>query len=346
MILQQPRSILRNALRRRYGLDPKLSAQRQYNEQFAYGHREILLEYSELPSDLIFKAIIPHGKIMPHALDPIVPSYDILDGSEILQLLWRDDSSKEASKLGISNVTPIGAPFLYALANRKQGISTTIENLQALSNNYKWALNNQQDLLDNSRQVTYFPLHSWDGDVHTHKVPEDFLLRRIDPKRVKVCLGFLDFCDPEVRKVYTDIGWQLTCAGVRASKIVGSPAGGRQKFLYELANIIDDADFIIANEFTTGLLYAAAAGKQIGILPTNKTHDLVYSSWESSKGFHKTLQLQMEQFPWLWGKKTSPDKIMSDMGTALGISSFRGADFFQNHIQKMKLSGYGLNLIE
>ncbi len=343
MILQQPRTILKNALRRRYGLDPKLSAQRQYNEQFAYGHREILLEYSELPSDLIFKAIIPHGKIMPHALDPIVPSYDILDGSEILQLLWRDDSSNEARKLGILNVKPIGSPYLYALANKNQSISTTIKNLQMLSRDYKWSLNEHQDVLETSHKVLYLPLHGWEGDVHKHAVPEDFLLRKIDPKRVKVCLGFLDFCDPEVRKIYIDLGWQLTCAGARDSLIVNSPAGGRRKFLYQLTEIFDDADFIVANEFTTGLFYAAARGKSIGILPTTNRHEVTYSSWESIENFHDTLSLQREILPWLWGEKVLPQRMMSDMATALGVESFRQADFFHKQVEKIEFRGYGKN---
>lgn len=330
----------------RYGINLRIAIENQYTEQFQYGHREILLEYANLSMDLMFKAIIPHGKITPHFVNPIRPSYEIRDGSEILQLLWRDDSSQEARKLGFVNTKSMGTPFLYALANQKQTISSTVKNLNSLSSNFTWVTNQQQNVLEGSRKITYFPLHSWEGNVHQHTVPQDFLLKRIDPSRVTVCLGFLDFCNPEVRKTYTELGWQLTCAGVRESKIVGSPSGGRNRFLYNLIEIISDADFIVANEFTTGLFYAAAQGKGIGILPTTNHHELIYSSWENGNDFNMQLNKERELFPWLWGEIASKDRIMSDLTTALGIESFKQPEFFQTSVEKITWSGYGSNIIK
>ena len=343
MIFKKTRRYFRNLLRNRYGFNLESIRQKQYYEQFAYGHREVLLEYSGLPSNLLFKAVIPHGKIAPHSLDPIVPVFDVESGEELLQLLWRDDSIREANSIGAKSVISVGAPFLYALSNRGQSIEETTAKIKHLSENYDWTSSQESRILNSREKITYLPLHSWDGDVHKHIVPENYLLKKIDPKRITVCLGFLDFCNPEVRDVYLTNGWELTCAGARASKIVGSPAGGRENFLYELMKIFDHSDLVISNEFTTGLFYAAARGKKIGILPTGSSQELIYSSWSSEASFNDVLEKQRSTFGWLWGDAATPSKIFSDLSCSLGIESFRSPDFFKNEIDKTEFSGYGIN---
>lgn len=345
MILKGVRRVARSALRNRYSINLSAERLKQYQEQFAYGHREILLDYADLSRELIFKALIPHGKITSHALDPIRPHFDLIDGTEMLQLLWRDDACKEAFEVGVKRVSSIGAPFLYTLANLGQPIQKTKENIRDLSVKFNWKTNNQEDFLKSQNKIAYLPMHSWEGDVHLHHVSKDSVLRRVDPKRVIVCLGFLDFCDPSVRRVYEDCGWNLTCAGIRDSMIPSSPAGGREKFLYELANIFSDVDVVVSNEFTTGLFYACALGKDVGVIHESKDYEFEYSSWGSAKHFREILALQEMTYPWLWGNKSAPENIELDIRTALGIKSFKEPVFFHNEVEKIRFMGYGVNTL-
>ena len=338
------RRSLRDSLRQRYAIDFASSLQGQYKEQFAYGHREILLDYAGLSREMIFKAVIPHGKITPHALDPILPQFDLKNEKELLQLLWRDDAVLEASIAGVEKVRSIGAPFLYALFNSGQAINKTRENLNAVAKNMKWANGGYEDLLDTFNKIVYMPIHSWEGDVVRHRLAIDSPLRRIDPKKIIVCLGFLDFCNPSVRKVYEDCGWKLTCAGVRDSMILNSPAGGREEFLYSLADIFSNADAVVGNELTTGLFYAAALGKPIAVIQGLTEHNLSYSSWNSDATFQNGLNLQRMTFPWLYGEKCTSDQILKDLENALGVQSFREPVFFQTEVETLKFHSGSLGL--
>jgi hypothetical protein len=331
------RRSIRNTLRIRYAINFAAAVQGQYREQFAYGHREVLLDYAEMSRDLIFKAVIPHGKIAPHALDPILAHFDLSNDQALPQLLWRDDSNTEALKAGVEGVRSIGAPFLYALANSGQTIKKTKENLNSLASNTIWKTDDQEEILNSFDKILYMPIHSWEGDVVNHFIPIDSLLRKVDPMRVVVCLGFLDFCNPNVRKVYEDCGWKLTCAGVRDSMILNSPAGGREKFLYSLANIFSEADIVIANEFTTGLFYAASLGKPIAIIQGLTENKLTYSSWNSNETFQNVLNLQQATFPWLYGGACTPGQILKDLENALGVNSFKEPAFFQKEVETLRI---------
>ena len=338
MFLGQARRITRNFLRNRYGFNFKEARLNQYQEQFAYGHREVLLDYSNQPRNIVFKAILAHGKILPHSLDPIIPAFDILDGKEISQLLWRDDALEDAKLAGVTSAFAIGAPFLYVLSNLGQTISQTRSNIVDLSNYLCLSPKMKINDIANSKKVTYFPLHSWEGDVNQHSISSKFLLKELDPKRVRVCLGFLDYCDPAVRKVYEQFGWETVCAGVRDSMIIGSPAGGRERFLYSLAEIISDADFVIANEFTTALFYAAALGKKIAIIESPELQSLSFSTWNDNGSFNSLIGGPKKLYPWLIDGDCNADQISRDIHTALGVHSFKEPSFFQTQVDKIEFN--------
>jgi len=337
MFLESARRLLRNSLRNRYSIDLSQARNRQYQEQFAYGHREVLLDYAGLSRDLMFKAVISHGKILPHSLDPISPVYDIFDDLEIPQLLWRDDAVEDAKGAGVTQANSIGSPFLYALTNLGQSLRDTRMLIKSSASQMSLTFDQRLNQIANSKKITYLPLHSWEGDVNSHNIPQSFLLKELNPSRVTVCLGYLDFCDPIVRRLYEEIGWKVTCAGIRDSMIMSSPAGGREKFLYELTDIFSGSDSIIANEFTTGLFYAAAVGKHVAILSSVGSHYLSYSNWNTHASFQSLIEGPKQMYPWLLGEKFDSEIIEKDIQTALGILSFKEPNFFKTQVEKISV---------
>ena len=281
----------------------------------------------------------------PTSIDPIQKLNDE-KGNPILQLRWREDSAREADKLNIKNVNPIGSPFLYALSNLGY---TQIEMSNLISKsvgNFDWPRENieQHRYLSELKKILYMPLHTWDGDVHVHQLPDDSPLFGLKNSKVTALLGFLDFCDPNVRNYYIEMGWNVECAGVRSSKITGSPAGSRNKFLYNLHEIMSKHEIIVSNEFTTGLYYAASIGKKIGILNQSSSHELKYSSWQDRPHFEKRMKLIRDHYDWLIGG--SERGAFSDtVEVALGLRSMRSPEYFRDNIEILEFRSYGENKV-
>jgi hypothetical protein len=122
LLVSSLRQNLRARLQDRYGVPRVQQELNQYSEQMAYGHREVLINYLELPQDAYFEAILTHGKILPNRLDPIRPQFS-RDGAPLLQALWRSDAEEESRELHIANVFSIGATGLYELNNLGIGIN-------------------------------------------------------------------------------------------------------------------------------------------------------------------------------------------------------------------------------
>jgi hypothetical protein len=319
------RDALRNRLQRRYDTSGLPDLQRFYGEQMAYGHREVLLEYLNLSKENYFKAVITHGKILPDEIDPILPIFDNF-GRQIMQVLWRGDAQTQAANKGV-NAISIGATGIYAMLNKGYSVDEISRNIASVSEEHSWS-QNKSELLDmlSNKKILYMPVHSWDGDVIKRSLEDIEFLCKLDSKNIVVCLGFLDFADPECRYLYTSAGFRVECAGVRASKIFGSPAGGREKFLYSLIDLIEQSDFVLADELTTGQLYAACLGKHIGILPINKRSELSYSKWRNSDSFQKDMKNQRDYFSWLSGQKVSKESIYKDVSVSLGLGEIKSPD--------------------
>lgn len=330
---------------KRYSNNPVPIEMELYGEQFAYGHREVLLRYCETSEKYMFKAHIPHGGVSPASIDQINRLNDE-NGSPILQLRWRSDAALEAQEASIKNVTPIGAPFLYALSNIGCERDQISDQIQQSVGKFEWPREslNQSEYLADSQNILYMPLHTWDGDVHIHKIPSDSPLRRLKKNNITVLLGFLDFCDPIIRRFYSEMGWKVECAGVRSSKITGSPAGSRNNFLYNLHEIFSRNDIVISNEFTTGLYYAAAMGKKIGILNQALNYELKYSSWQDQSQFSKRMNLIRDYYDWLIGGNdgASFTKIVE---TALGLKSMRTSEYLKENVELVEFKSYGKNRI-
>jgi hypothetical protein len=316
------RNYLRRKLLNRYGRSEAEFLINAYSEQLAYGHREVLVKYLNLPKKAYFKAVLTHGKVLPFELDPISKVLDQFE-RPILQVLWRSDAEVEAELNGIQNVLSIGATGLYALDNIGHRINKSRQNIENFSNNHTWA-KSKKELLSviGEKKILIMPFHSWDGDSVKHLSSTFSFLSQTNPANVRVCLGYLDFCNPKIREIYNSYGWRIECAGVRASKQFGSPVGGREEFLYQLFDILNWSDIVLGDELNTGMLYAVCLGKKIGLLPSSAQFEYDYSKWTTSVAAQEIQNKVRLLFPWLIGELISPQIIMNDLFSALGIEKF------------------------
>lgn len=344
-MLENLRKKARRYMVKRYSNNPVPIELQLYGEQFAYGHREILLKYCGISENYMFKAHIPHGGVSPASIDPI-NRIDDDNGNPILQLRWRHDSDVEAEEANIKNVTPIGAPFLYALSNLGYTPEQISYQIQKSVGNFDWPRESseQSKYLSESKNILYMPLHSWDGDVHVHQIPKDSPLTKLRNSKITVLLGFLDFCDPDTRNAYAELGWNVECAGVRSSKITGSPAGGRNSFLYNLHNLMEKNDTVVSNEFTTGLFYAASMGKKMGILNQSINYELKYSSWQERSQYEKRMIQIRSYYEWLIGGSFTRESLNEKVEMALGLRSFRSPEFLKDSVELLEFRSYGKNL--
>lgn len=323
-MLSRMRSNIRNRLRKRYG--QYVSDVSLFGEQFAYGHREVLLEYAGLPLDRMFAAVIPHGKVAPHFLDPITACFDN-SGEELLTLLWRDDAVKEANEANIWNVDAIGSPILYAMLNLKfdkvqikRNVIRAIEIAQRIDH--------ESDLL-NFKKILYMPCHSWDGEVIAHKIDDQYIINKFNPSQVTVLLGYLDFCNPVTFAYYKKLGFEIACCGVRASKVAGSPAGGRERFLYNLVGLMTSHDIVVSNDFTTGLIYSYAVGKPGFLLRDSGQQNLLFSSYGDQNQFETMMTTYAKYFDFLKvDTNYEIDYRLRQILTALGFESIKDPEYF------------------
>jgi hypothetical protein len=315
------RQNLREALHSRYDTSGLNDVQKYYDEQFYYGHREVLLKYLNISEEYYFKVILSHGNIFPDWFDPIKSRFD-RNQNELLQIVWRGDTADSACKRGI-NATAIGAIGLYALENMGQSMETSKKNIISLARNYSWE-NNVKSLVESldNKKVLYMPFHSWEGDVVEHGNQSVEILS-ILAENITVCLGYLDFVDPKCRDIYQKFNLKMTCAGARSTMLLDSPAGGRKNFLNSLFEIISKHDVIIADEMTTGIFYGALLGKEVGLIPKPLDIDLNYSSWRNSDKLNQFNSKVRKMWPWLSGVKCDEEKIYADISAALGIESFK-----------------------
>ena len=326
-MLSDMKQTLRSWLVHRYSTNSAHMFRDQFGEQLAYGHREVLIKYMGLPKSAYFKASLTHSMTLPHSIENLRVILD-QKHAPLLQLLWRSDAEQEAKLNNISGIRTIGATGIYALLNLGFSLKDISTQIKKVSSQHYWS-SDSLELIDflHDKKVLYLPTHSWDGDVVNYKPSNLEMLRKLNPDNVRVLLGYLDFCDPKKRTLLQDFGWKLECAGVRASKVFGSPAGGRVNFLYELFKIIEWSDIVIADSYTTGLFYSACLGKNIGVLPLDLI-ELEYSYWrkDASDDYMVYENKVKNLFPWLYGKEVDKETIFNDIATSLGLDKIKSPE--------------------
>lgn len=250
-----------------------------FTDQFVYGHREILLNYAELPSNSILLGKLQHGAT------PI--NYDInfnspkFRGNRSPFWVFMKESEIAAHKSGHHNVKAIGAPWLYLIS--------------LLENNEK-----KHDLP--SSKFLIMPEHSTVNYINRTSA-------KIKNKRAKffrdlvgnnlstVCLHWNDFLDTETRQAFIDLGFKVTCVGTGFNLTPWSPGGDRVRFLPNLRNLLETHTHWVGESFNTSMFYAMSMGLNIGIFVDNPNYfEMGKSGYAISDGhFLKIHNLYLEE---------------------------------------------------
>lgn len=245
------RAIAARATRLLVGLD---EVEALYNDQFTYGHREILLTYLGLPNDTVFTGYLPHGGL----LDGWPPGGPGLKrdpyGREMTQWLWNERWRDKALAAGAKRVFSIGAPWLYLLHN--EGLAPA------------WDVN-AHARFTNGTGIVFFASHSTEDALVPLPVfarEGRVLKERFPGDPLTVCLYWLDYLRPEVVECFRDQGFEVVCNGVRSLYVQESQAGNRSNFLSHQLGLLMDSSIVVCGELSHALMYAASLGKHVHVL--------------------------------------------------------------------------------
>lgn len=218
------------------------------NEQFAYGHREILLRSYGLPENFVFPALVQHGWMINanyrhHRYKNLIQKYP--------DLVW-------SSRITVESKNPktiaIGSAWSHLL--KLKGFYLDDETGYLLS---------ESNGTNGNGYNLYIPVHS-DRQFQIYEKLNFPEKSSKSNSRNIVCLGWQDFVNPRIRLACDESGWQYTCAGYRGvlgPEVPWSNAGGRSDFLFNLFDIINNAENIFFDEPSTAFWYALSLGKRV-----------------------------------------------------------------------------------
>ena len=281
-----------------------------FYEQFMYGHREILLAYarnadSSPSTRAILSAGLQHGwagdaniwRVRHRNLTP-APRY-------VWEKRFENDLPKSTKNIAI------GAPWLYLL------------NLLGIEKGIEYRLKNCSE----KKEFLIFPGHNmWNTNKPlTDQANEFYEITK--GKSATVCLYWIDFLQPRIRRAYEELGFKIECVG-----FLGNPTHsiqsniGRSEFLLELVELMLNHETILADEFSSGVLYGASIGLKIMFIDDYRTkeHDEILSKDRDGSylGFYATASEWLENcFPEIYSTRDSGKKFIDFSYQELGADS-------------------------
>jgi hypothetical protein len=217
-----------------------------FEEQFMYGHREILLNFAmqdneKLSSESFLAAGLSHGWA------PNFEVWKVRDRALRKKSRYVWNSPTQIKNFEKYRQVPIGSPWLYLL--KSLGISEgKVAELPIVAN----------------RKNLIIPFHSEGHEIKSIYKQVEHYKSVVDPQETTICLFWLDFCDPLNRRIYRDAGFNLECVGythrVSNSYKIGQP---RTFFLLNLLELMLQHRVYITDSISTSFFYAAALGKNI-----------------------------------------------------------------------------------
>lgn len=233
-------------------------------EQFAYGHVDVLRRYVGAPDDVFLAGLLPHdewGAVQFGA----VGAFRGPDGRQLPIWTWTEAWRDWHLRQGAKRAFAIGAPWLYLM--RMRGVSPVWEGPSSRVSHA-------------ARSQVYLPLHSWERETLDLKSRAAQLADILEPSATVVLLGWGDFLSRDTRRAYERAGFDVDCSGYRGGEMApASPMGDRSVFLDNLMDILLSADRVVSEEVATGLVYAAALGVQVHVMPQLRALSRGASDW-------------------------------------------------------------------
>lgn len=200
-----------------------------------YGHAHVLARYcgiSGRPPRIW--GYLQHGW-------SVYDGFDADDGpvAGAPRLVWSDGPRRRGAAAGNRRYAVIGAPFGYLMAMNPVG---------------------EHEL--SRRGTIFYPFHGWEGQqvLGDHRTLAAEIAEREEPP-VTVCLYWMEYRYPQVREVYESFGFRVITHGRRGGGYRNTDPWFLDKQLAELRRHRRAA----SNRLCTALLYAAAAGCDIGV---------------------------------------------------------------------------------
>ena len=231
-----------------YAVDGDYS-RRMFGEQFAYGHREILLKYCGLDFSTQIIGNLQHGVYgYKQQIDFRRPRF--IGGKPSTFWVYSKMYKEIGKSLGHDNVTAIGAPWLYlrkCISEEMKSIST-------------------------KNEILVMPSHSQSTNVSVSSAGEKRKRAKafrdvIGPQQATVCLYAMDICDPEVVEAYFDEGFRITCIGSSIHHPSWSQSGNRIRSLNKLMTLMKSHQTLVTDSYGSHLLYGITMGMEIGVFP-------------------------------------------------------------------------------
>jgi len=279
-----------------------------FDEQFMYGHREILLSSALCANSSLSKSsILAGGLLHGWAFDPSIWRVRKGNLQRAPRYVWhRKFQEKLPNSTG--NIA-IGSPWLYLL--RELGIEK----------------HSQVRLLNNIPiDVLIFPGHNL---LYTSKDITQQVSKYKDlvgSRQATVCLYWLDFLDYLTHQSFIDAGFKVVCIGYTPRGKYGySSKGGRVTFLPRLLELFAGHDLVLADELGSGVIYAASIGKDILLCPDSQSR-AIQSDLAEIMGINGEFYLTADDWlenhePYLWKSGKSTPRLVQIAWEELGESS-------------------------
>lgn len=220
-----------------------------FSEQFAYGHREILLKYCGLDYSTQLIGNLQHGVFnQEQKIDFRTPRY--LSGRRTNYWVFSKQTEAQGKSKGYSNVTAIGSPWFY-LREAVQRIEQTKQVAEGFL------------VMPSHSQTTVVSVSS----VSQKKERAKSFRRIIGNQRATVLLHAVDICDPETTEAYLDEGFRVLCIGSSSHLPRWSSSGNRIRSLYKLLSLMESHTHLLTDDYGTHLFYAIDMNLKIGIFP-------------------------------------------------------------------------------
>ncbi len=273
-----------------------------FKVQFAYGQREILLDYMGLDRSTLLMGILQHGfSYQDDEADCITPRLKSFRRSP----LWVYSEKRELSlkEKGFKNVKAIGAPWLYLPP------STTFSRMQPKKDRF-----------------IVFPIHT---SLSVDVSPSDYEIRKkiqywksvAAGSPLTICLYWSDYLEWRWRWIAEDEGISVTVVGVGELDTVWSPHSTRIDFLTNLKSLLGEYSHAIFETFTSGIVYAISAGLSVGYFPQTQTE------YESRLQAHLEGDRWMaKHIPGIVGEFVEARTLLDKNNEMLGVQSYRTPD--------------------
>lgn len=195
-----------------------------------YGHAHILAEYCGLSpeSPPPVRGMIQHGWTFVHGF-----GYAHVTDWSLAKYVWSDVCRRRGEAIGWRNYFVIGAPFLYLM--------------QLLA-----------DPGEEREGTIWYPFHGTKDYESVqgshHELIEE--IRDTEDGPVTMCLYYVEYEDPETRRLYEDAGFRVITHGHRGSQWQGTD----RFFLHRQLAEQRRHRRVASNRLTTAVMYGIAAG--------------------------------------------------------------------------------------